>query len=67
MIIRCPKCGWSKTRITNTIEKEDFIKRYRICNNSKCRYKFGTTEMMNSDWMYKNIVMKIKNMLKDVK
>jgi transcriptional regulator NrdR family protein len=61
----CPKCGHHKTSVNNVIVKDDFTKRYRRCN--KCGFKFKTSERSESDWDYKNIVLKIKDMLREVK
>ena len=65
--MNCPQCGYSKTSVINSISKESFTKRYRKCNKSSCGHRFTTTERLESDWDYKMIVLKIKQLLNDVK
>ncbi len=64
--MRCPKCG-EKSKVTKTIYKKEFTIRYRTCNNNKCKNRFKTMEQISTDWVYKSIVMRMKDMLKDVK
>jgi len=62
--MKCPNCG-SKTYVTKSIEKKDFVVRYRKCK--KCGKSIRTREMKDSDWMYKEILKKIKEHLDEVK
>ena len=64
-IIRCPKCS-SKTLVDKTIYKRDFTIRYRKCLNKKCGLRFKSIEQVSKGWDYKKIVMKIKELVKDV-
>jgi len=63
--MECPKCG-SKTYVSNSIDKKYFVKRYRVCTAKRCKFRFTTTEIPESDWRYKNIVLKIRDLVKDV-
>ena len=53
--------------VKNTIFKRGFTVRYRECLNKKCRYRFKTKELIDSDWDYKTIVLQIKRIVKDIK
>ena len=59
----CPKCG-GKTYVTNSFEKKEFVARYRKCK--VCGNSFKTREMKDSDWVYKEIVKKIKQDLEKI-
>lgn len=63
IIIICPKCR-GKTFVTRSIEKNDFVVRYRKCN--ECGRTFKTREMTSGDWMYKEILRRIKTELDGV-
>lgn len=65
-IIKCPRC-YTRTLVEKTIDKSDFVIRFRKCTNKKCAYKFRTKELESSDWQYKNIVKQIKDMLREVR
>jgi len=60
--MECPKCG-GKTYVTNSIEKKEFVIRYRTCR--KCKKKFKTKEMTYDSWNYKSIVKDIKKMVEN--
>jgi len=62
----CPRCG-SKTYIVKTFIKNDRVFRNRKCNNKNCNYKVKTTEIESSGWRYKDIVKKIKELVREVK
>jgi len=62
--VNCPKCQ-SRTSVNKTIIKRDFVVRFRKCN--KCNYKFKTKELATTGWDYKQIVLDIKDMLKNIK
>ncbi len=63
--MKCPKC-MGKTSVNKTIIKNDFVIRFRKCN--RCNYKFKSKEIEHIvGWDYKQIVLDIKHMLKDIK
>ena len=64
MNMKCPKCK-GKTYVTKTFFKDNKTIRYRKC--SECKHTFQSTEMETSGWEYKNIVNKIKEILREVK
>jgi len=64
--MQCPKC-YAKTYVSNSIDKRHFVKRYRVCSNKRCNFRFTTTELIASDWNYRNIVVKMLDLLRDVK
>jgi len=64
--VECPSCG-SRTYVSQTFDKRDKIFRVRKCSNKKCKRTFKTTEMESYGWQYKNIVKKIKELVRDVK
>ena len=59
----CPKCN-SKTYVKNSIVKNEFVLRYRVC--SKCKYQFKTNERMYTGWDYRRILLDIKNTLREI-
>jgi hypothetical protein len=64
--IICPKCG-NNTRIIKTIDKKNFVVRYRKCTNKRCNNKFNTKEITFTEWNYKRTLEKIKDILREVK
>jgi len=62
--MNCPNCG-GKTYVTNSFDKKDFVVRYRRCK--RCNKTFKTREMKDSDWVYKEILKKLKKQLDEVK
>ena len=64
--MNCPKCR-SRSTVNNNIYKKDFTIRYRVCTNKDCRHKFKTIEQIATGWDYRNIVKKMKDMLREVK
>ena len=61
----CPKC-MGKTSVNKTIIKNDFVLRFRKCN--RCNFKFKSKEVeVSGGWDYKQVVLDIKRMLKDIK
>lgn len=50
--MRCPKCGSSECKVTDTRESvsENVIKRRRLC--VACGYRFSTTERVEFDFPY---------------
>jgi len=59
----CPKCG-GKTYVTNSIEKKDFVMRYRKCK--KCKKTFKTKEMFSNEWIALQVLKSIKKQLNDM-
>jgi len=47
----CPKCGhgWYEVHGTNDAMSPPTIRRYRVCNNSKCRYSEEIPKKQSSD------------------
>lgn len=60
--MKCPKCG-GRTYVTNTIEKDSFVRRYRKCK--KCSYTFKTKEMTHKGWKYRKIVEEIQQLVEN--
>ncbi len=50
--MRCPKCGSSEIKVTDTRESQDenVVKRKRLC--TACGYRFSTTERVEFDFPY---------------
>lgn len=63
--MNCPVCG-HKSCVLRTIFKKDFTVRYRKCLNKKCKHRFKTMEQEATGWIYKTIVKKIQDIVKDV-
>jgi transcriptional regulator NrdR family protein len=61
--MKCPKCK-GKTFVTSTIEKSNFVARYRKCTS--CTKTFRTKELMDSYWNYKEVLKEIKYIIDKV-
>jgi len=61
--MKCPYCG-GKTYVTTSYEKNEFVVRYRKCR--KCNKTTKTRELTDSDWIYKNVVKQLKDILDNV-
>ena len=64
--MQCPRCK-SKTYVKQTFDKRNKVIRYRKCTNKQCKFSFNTIEMEGYGWAYKAIIMKMKELVKDVK
>ena len=63
--MKCPKCGYDKTKTVWVRHKEKFTSRAREC--PKCGKRFQTKEMVSNEWDYKAIVLEIKELLRTVR
>ena len=62
----CPKCR-SKSRVTKTFFKFGKTIRYRKCNNKKCGHPFQSTEYVTYGWDDRAILLKIQELVREVK
>jgi len=63
-ILKCPKCGNTKTKTVWVKDKGDFTVRSRYC--SQCKEKFQTKEMTDVGWNYKIRYNKLKKEIKKI-